>query len=250
MSSLETSPSKNGSRKDKNGAGDAACSKDVDGCLKDEQGSQTSLENIKDDVQKEDDGSDCEEYVPSASDDSSANSDDADDDSSGSEEQGVTVVSKAYGGSKFYKLKFADIEEKRKQYLSKIEALEKEEASSPDEKHGCSSSEPDPMSDQISKASFSNYRSLLLNLGEGDAMSDDDDDFDPIYCGETLSDEEEEIDEDEKTESEPEIESLQQKHRKTGETLKCIKMMENYLAIPADFDSKEEDSSGSGPMEH
>jgi len=189
--------------------------------------------------------SSSEDYTP-GSDSSSATSSGADGESSAlEEEEGIEVTSKICGGSKFYKLKFEDLEEKRKQYRLKLQASEQAEgsSSSSEEEKEASSHEVGPMFDQISKARFSGYRSLLLNLGDADYRSDDDEDFNPMYCEDTLSDEEQcDSDDEQNTESEPEIETLDQKNRKTGETLKCIKLMKNYLNIPSDIDSNGESS--------
>ena len=199
-----------------------------------------------------DDSSDSEDYSPE-SDDNSNNSSDADRESSGlEEEEGIVVTSKVCGGLKLYKLKFEDIEEKRKQYLSTLKAREEaEEASSTSEDENGESSKFKSKSNPSSKTQFSAYRSFAMKLDDDDEYlsSDvDDDDFNPMYCVETLSDQDDDgSDNEQDTESDPEVETLSEKNRKTGETLKCIKMMKNYLTIPSDFDSNED--SGETAME-
>ena len=195
--------------------------------------------------ESDNDVSDSEDYVPESHEDSN-NSSDADVElSTLEEEEGIQIVSKECGGSKFYKLRFDDIEEKKKHYLLELQADdEPEEISSDDEKKE-TSDKGEPMSDRVTKPQFSGYRSLLMNLGEANYNSDDnDDDFNPMYCGDTLSDEDDcngnSSEDGHNTESEPEIEILDEKHRKTGETLKCLKMLESYLTIPSEHKSNED----------
>lgn len=180
-----------------------------------------------------DEPSDTENFEPS-SDGNVINADDADDEScsSGDEEEGVSEDLVEINGLEFYKLRFADVEAKRREYEAKMNAHEEEDDVDPAQTE---LKKEEDQSNQPSSDAPTDYRmtSILNSDLEGDYNSNEDDDFDPVYCGETLSDIEYAQNDERDTESEPETEEIDGKHKKTGESLICIKMMEK-LQIPMD----------------
>ena len=152
-----------------------------------------------------DEASDTENYEPTA-----AQQDVSSDEISSGEDEGEFEVENKKDGA--CKLKY-------KQYREQVRKSSTEESSNDDEAAG--SDENEGREEDLMNTDLSAY-----NSGE-------DDDFNPVQAADSMSDIE--IDGDETQESEPEIEEQGDGfvHKKTGETLKCIKMI-HELKIPTE----------------
>ncbi|CAK8684713.1 unnamed protein product [Clavelina lepadiformis] len=185
-----------------------------------------------------DEASDTENYEP----DIDANEAlDEDEESSGDEETGFTIQELSNGDTKLLKLKFDDVEAKRQEYLKRMKELDSQDSDSAVESDVCdenkenddkttNTSEAPQAQQKEQKCAFVDYRNVV-DADMEEYNSDDDEDFNPVYCGESLSDVEYEEGEERDTESEPEIEDQGILHKKTGEALKCIRMIQK-LEIP------------------
>ena len=175
------------------------------------------------------------DYTPLSFDDDSGSEISSAPEISGVEEEGVSFTTVPFGESKLYKLKFDDVEKIKVMYQNTMkDTSESEEEIGVKEKEVASQSikngdqgfgEP-----KQSCLSFSKCQSGLLNLNFSDYNSDDDDDFDPMYCGDTLSDEDYDVQEL-VSDSDPEIEILDEQHKKTGERLKSLKIDSEYITV-------------------
>nr|CAB3226622.1 uncharacterized protein C1orf109 homolog [Phallusia mammillata] len=211
-----------------------------------------------------DEPSDTEDYKPPVKKTEEAEKEDLDDDddediSSGEEEEGVHIQEVAVGKVKYVKLAFDDVEEKRKEFIHKLETEEsesedEEQAKNKENVENNSQEKSSAENQQVPKAKFSDYRQLL-DEDMDEYNSDDDDNFNPVYCGETLSDVEYNEDDERNTESEPEIEEQEchEMHKRTGEPLICIRMMEQ-LDLPPDcamaaVSAASPDAASPGAME-
>jgi len=149
-----------------------------------------------------DEASDSENYQPPEEDVES------DAISSGDDEGDFEVEEKKDGECK---LKYKDIEEYRNK--TRINSSEEEEAADTDK----------PSEEVTMNSDLSAYDS-----GE-------DDDFNPVYCADSMSDIDIDGSDNETQEDEPEIEEQGEGyiHKKTGETLKCIRMIDE-MKIPCE----------------
>uniref|UniRef100_H2YYQ4 Uncharacterized protein n=1 Tax=Ciona savignyi TaxID=51511 RepID=H2YYQ4_CIOSA len=178
------------------------------------------------------DGSDSDEYSPPSrknSEDEIEILEDDDDVSSGEEEVDFRVEETLLGESKFYKLKFKDVDQKQREYLDSLKDPEESQESELDPDKENKAENDDTVT---ATPKFMDYRSVL-DQDMAEYKSDDDDDFNPVYCGETLSDVEYKTEDERDTESEVEVEETEDTHRKTGEALRCLRIKEK-LEIPPD----------------
>lgn len=215
---------------------------------------ESDVEEASDEEIVLDEASDTENYVPpekkEAEGDEEADFPDDVSCSSGEEEEGLTVQEVVLGEEKLYKLKFEDVEAKRIQLIKSLEKEAEEEETGEEEKSQEENEENKENEAQM--ASFTNYRTstILDEDMEKDYMSDEDEDFDPVYCGETLSDVEYCEADERDTESEPETEQMEGSHRRTGETLVCIKMIEQLKIPPRDESCSSSKFEDVAPTDH
>lgn len=182
-----------------------------------------------------DEASDTEDFKPPQQEDNDESSDESC--SSGEEEEGVHVQANEFGGVRFAKLVFDDIEAKKKQRQESDDEDTENEEHKIDENTASDDAEKGNEKAKVGIGSpFKKYRtaSILDEDMEENYKSDEDDNFDPIYCGETLSDIEYAEGDDRDTESEPETEEIGSKHKRTGEALISIKMSEELKIPPND----------------
>lgn len=197
-----------------------------------------------------DEPSDTEDYVPPE-----GNEDEGDDDvscSSSEEEEGVNMEEVKLGGAKLFKLRFEDVEAKRKEYLKMMEEEEKDQAEEEENLQDDSGEVGEDKENQKPSPAFQEYR-VFLNETMDDYVPEEDDDFNPIYCGETLSDIEYGDEDERDTDSEVETEPIEGTHKKTGENLMCIKMFEQLSIPPPSTECSPlrscGETSGENPME-
>merc|ERR1711881_698392 len=156
-----------------------------------------------------DEASDSENYQPPVEDPVS------DECSSGDDEGDFEVEEKKDGTSK---LKYKDVEE----YRNKVRRNSSEE-----EQEAADSAEK-PSEEVTMNTDLSAYESA------------EDNDFNPVYCADSMSDIDIEGSDNETQESEPEVEEQGDRcryiHKKTGETLKCIRMIDE-MKIPCNEES-------------
>ncbi|XP_078486077.1 uncharacterized protein LOC144744663 [Ciona intestinalis] len=178
-----------------------------------------------------DEASDTENYELS---DTELEADHDDDVSSGEEEGGIRVEESVSYNVKFYKLRFKDVEDKQREHLKSLQNEEdsQESANSDTEADNKENVEQKEDTDEVQAPKFSDYRAVF-DQDMDDYKSEEDDDFNPIYCGETLSDVEYKTEDERDTESEPEVEEMDAVHRKTGEALRCLRIVEK-LEVPPD----------------
>ncbi|XP_077972098.1 uncharacterized protein LOC144427178 [Styela clava] len=153
--------------------------------------------------------------------------------SSGEEEVGVDVKLIELGGQKFLQLKYENDEQRRKELQAKMKA---EDSENEEEEEVSNEKQEDKDSDKKEgKDSFKYYRTATILDEDMDKeyKSDEDEYFDPMEGG-TLTDIEYSSGDERDTESEPETETLEGKHKKTGEALTCIKMIEQLQIPPRD----------------
>uniref|UniRef100_H2XUE9 Uncharacterized protein n=1 Tax=Ciona intestinalis TaxID=7719 RepID=H2XUE9_CIOIN len=178
-----------------------------------------------------DEPSDTENYELS---DTELDEDHDDEVSSGEEEGGIRVEESVSYNVKFYKLRFKDVEDKQREHLKSLQNEEdsQESANSDTEADNKENVEQKEDTDEAQAPKFSDYRAVF-DQDMDDYKSEEDDDFNPIYCGETLSDVEYKTEDERDTESEPEVEEMDAVHRKTGEALRCLRIVEK-LEVPPD----------------
>jgi len=203
-------------------------------------------ETVRDEDLTSDDSSDSEDYEPSESE--SASADDVDT-SSGEEEIGVKMEKISLGSQTFFKLKFDDVEQKRQEYLKRLGGLEIDISDSSDsanstDRENDKDAKPHSQSSTVcpSVVEVSRRQVFLEDLEDS---SDEDEHFDPIYCGETLSDLEYAEIEECDTESEVEFEEQGENafDKRTGEALLCIRMTEDLQIPPDDTPQSSENVS-------
>lgn len=156
--------------------------------------------------------------------------------SSGEEEIGVDVGIVEHCGQKFFKLKYEEIEQKRKALKEKMQAEEEEGSDAELEEEQNEEKTEESEKKETVKDSFKEYRTATILDEDMDKeyKSDEDEFFDPMNCECTLTDIEYSEGDERDTESEPETEPIDGQHKKTGETLRCIKMIEQLQIPPRD----------------
>lgn len=191
-----------------------------------------------------DEPSDTEDFTPPQQEGNDESSDESC--SSGEEEEGVHVHSGEFGGVSFSKLVFDDVEAKKKQCEESDDEDKENQEQKTDENIASDDAGKDSEKTNLGTGSpFKTYRtaSILDEDMEENYKSDEDDTFDPVYCGETLSDIEYGEGDDRDTESEPETEEIGGKHKRTGESLLSIKMIEELKIPPSDESCGLDDSA-------
>lgn len=205
----------------------------------------SDIEESSDEEIELDEPSDTEDFVPPAQEGETAELSD-ESCSSGEEEEGVSVNSNVIGGIRFAKLVFDDIEAKKKQCQLSADEDKENQEEKPDETVSSDDAGKEGEKAKVGVGSaFKTYRvaSILDDDMEETYKSDEDDNFNPVYCGETLSDIEYAEGDDRDTESEPETEEIGGQHKRTGEALISIKMIEELKIPPSDESCELDDST-------
>ena len=155
------------------------------------------------------------------------------------------VISKVNSkdGKSLYKLKFEDVEECRKKQLARFN-IESDSETVDEIKPSCSNVKLVKFLQPGEKLTFSEYCQTFSHEYD----SDEDDHFNPIYCGESLS-EDEDLSTDSNFESDVEIETLNELNKRTGEKLLCLKFSKSYADLPLPHQDSSENAGTSSSIE-